>query len=131
MPLPTALRWLGVLGAAVCIPLIGWLLHHLGTNVSPTAATRADHRLVTSGPYRFVRHPLYTVGAAWWLGLGVAMASWWILLCVALAFVAIDRRTAREEAALLERFGDEYRRYSERTPRYLPRWSAPGRPAPG
>lgn len=117
---PDWLRWLGVAAAAAATPAMAWVLRHLGDNVTPTAAVREQHELVTSGPYRFVRHPLYSFGTLWWLGLSLVVASWWMLLLTLLTFVAVATRAPREEAALVERFGDGYRIYMERTPRYLP-----------
>lgn len=52
-------RWVGLPLSAAGVGLGLWSLHHLGRNVTPTAVPRPDASLVTSGPYRWVRHPLY------------------------------------------------------------------------
>ena len=62
LALPTWLRWLGAGIGVAAIPLLYWVMSSLGKNVTPTSATRKDASLVTSGPYRWVRHPLYSVG---------------------------------------------------------------------
>ena len=62
LTLPTSLRWLGAGIGIGAIPLIYWVMSSLGKNVTPTSATRKDASLVTFGPYRWVRHPLYSVG---------------------------------------------------------------------
>ncbi|MGW8251833.1 MAG: methyltransferase family protein, partial [Anaerolineales bacterium] len=77
---------------------------------------------VTYGPYRWVRHPLYTVGFMMFIGLSLLAANWFIALMLVLGFVPLAMRTPIEEAHLVERFGDEYRRYMRRTGRYLPRF---------
>src|SRR5262245_64004213 len=62
---PGWLRWTGVgLGACV-VPSVHWVLNALGSNVSETILTKDRHELVTAaGPYRWIRHPLYTTGIA-------------------------------------------------------------------
>ena len=61
--LPAALRWMGALLGIAATCLIGWTLHHLGPNLTDTVVTRQRHTLITSGPYRFMRHPFYA--SAW------------------------------------------------------------------
>ena len=122
VPIPAAVRWLGAVVGAACVPLIWWVFTSLGRNVSPTVLTRKRHQLVTHGPYRWVRHPLYTVGAAAWLSLGLLMANAFMLLLGATAFLILRKRTEIEEAKLLDRFGVRYRRYMARTGRFLPGW---------
>lgn len=121
-PAPAWLRWLGAALTAGMIPLAYWLFHTIGANISPSHTTRQDHRLITSGPYRYIRHPLYTFGGLAWLGLGLLATLWWVLLGGIAAFALIAYRTPKEEAYLLAEFGDEYRRYMARTGRYLPRF---------
>ena len=120
LELPLWSRWLGVALAVLALPGLAWMFRHLGDNITPTASVRREHRLVTTGPYRFIRHPLYSFGTLWWLGMSLVMSSWWVALLTLLTFFAITRRTRHEEAALVERFGDDYRDYMARTPRYLP-----------
>ncbi len=121
MELPRFLRLLGIAVGLAALGLFWWAFRALGTNVTPTARTRAGHTLVTCGPYRWVRHPLYTgsavLAASWFL----LSANWFILAMCAVTVVALAARTLREEANLVERFGAEYRLYRVRTGRFLPR----------
>jgi protein-S-isoprenylcysteine O-methyltransferase Ste14 len=119
--LPESIRWLGVVLGVLCTCGIYWLFSSIGTSITPTSATRKEHKLVTSGPYRWVRHPLYTVGTSMFIALGLMADNWFILALAVLAFVAMAWRTPKEEANLLEKFGDEYRDYMKRTGRYLPK----------
>lgn len=121
MDLPDWLRWLAFAVAAAMIPGIYWLFSTIGNNVSPRETTRANHRLVTNGPYRYIRHPLYTFGGVFFLALCVGTAIWWSLLLLTIGFGALMWRTDREEENLVARFGDEYREYMARTGRYLPK----------
>ena len=120
LPLPRWSRWVGVGLGAVAGPLLLWTHHSLGKNWSATVEIREEQTLVTSGPYRRVRHPMYTafivsglatllVSANWvigggWLGQGIVAAS----------------RAGDEEAIMIEEFGDQYRAYMQRTGRFMP-----------
>jgi protein-S-isoprenylcysteine O-methyltransferase Ste14 len=119
--LPDWLRWLGALVAVAMLPMIYWVLVSIGNNISPVQVTRENHKLVTDGPYRYVRHPLYSVGLAFILALSVMTGLWWLAVGVVLAFVVLWLRTAKEEAWLIETFGDTYRDYMRRTGRFLPK----------
>jgi protein-S-isoprenylcysteine O-methyltransferase Ste14 len=119
--LPKWVRWLGVAIGILCTLGIYWLFSSIGTGITPTSATRKEHQLVTSGPYRWVRHPLYTVGSSMFIALGLMADNWFIIALAVLAFIAMARRTPKEEANLIEKFGDEYRDYMKRTGRYLPK----------
>ncbi|MBI5952800.1 MAG: isoprenylcysteine carboxylmethyltransferase family protein [Chloroflexi bacterium] len=121
--LPEIVRWLGVGAGTVCIGLLYWLFSSIGSSITPVSATRKEHKLVTSGIYRWVRHPLYTVGAFLFVSFGLMADNWFIILLGALAFTVMAIRTPKEEANLIEKFGDEYREYMKRTGRFLPKLS--------
>jgi protein-S-isoprenylcysteine O-methyltransferase Ste14 len=114
-------RWMAAGIMTVCIPLFYWLFSSLDTNITRTVVTRQEHQLVTHGPYRWIRHPLYTIGAVFFLSLSVLAANWFLLILMLIGFSTIMARTPIEEAKLIERFGDEYRSYMEQTGRYLPK----------
>lgn len=121
LPLPIWLRWVGVgLGVAGGALLV-WTFATIGKNITDTVVTRRDHTLVTHGPYRWVRHPFYVAAALSWLANGLATANWFIFATGAIALALIRLRTPIEEANLLARFGDAYRDYMQRTPRFVPR----------
>lgn len=79
--------------------------------------TREEHELVTGGPYRWVRHPLYAVGSSFFVSLSLVAANWFMGLS-SLSVLLV--RLPKEEEKLIERFGDEYRQYMKRTGRLLP-----------
>jgi protein-S-isoprenylcysteine O-methyltransferase Ste14 len=88
--------------------------------------TKSDHELVTSGPYRWIRHPLYSSGIALFLAVGLIAANWFILLFVVIALIAIRAAVIpREERALLARFGAGYEQYIRRTGAMWPRHLRP------
>lgn len=120
--MPDGLRWMGAVVAAATVPLVTAAQRAIGRNVSPTVTTHDDHELVTTGPYRWVRHPLYTAGTAIFTGLGLLASSWFLLLSAAVALVLVTVRLPHEEARLEARFGQRYRDYAASTGRFLPRW---------
>lgn len=120
--LPESIRWLGVALGLLCVAGIYWLFSSIGAGITPVSATRKEHRLSTSGPYRWVRHPLYTVGSTFIVSFGLMADNGFIALLGILAFIAMAARTPKEEANLIEKFGDEYRDYMKRTGRFLPKF---------
>jgi protein-S-isoprenylcysteine O-methyltransferase Ste14 len=121
LSLPTWARWTGVAIGLLVVPSIYWVLTALGTNVSETVLTKPQHRLVTTGPYRWLRHPLYTVGIALFLSIALMAGNWFILLWAVVALIAVRLVVVpREEAQLVARFGDDYRRYRTGTGSLVP-----------
>ena len=121
LELPEWARWLGVGIGIICVFGIYWLFSNIGSGITPTSATRTDHKLVTNGPYRWIRHPLYTFGSSMFVAFGMMADNWFVALLGVLAFIGMAIRTPKEEANLIEKFGDEYREYMKRTGRFLPR----------
>ena len=116
LDLPRWLRWSG----AVSLSLALWIIRTIGKNITSTVQTREQHELITGGPYRWVRHPLYTVGTSFFVSLSLLAANWFMGLASLSVLVMLLIRLPNEEEKLIERFGDEYRAYIERTGRLLP-----------
>ena len=93
----------------------------LGGNWSGTVTLKQDHELIRSGPYRFVRHPIYTGLLLALLGNAIAVGEWRGLVAVALVTVAFLRKIGIEEAFLTEQFGEAYTRYRAEVPALIPR----------
>ena len=114
-----------LIAGVLCFVAGLWLFYRshadLGTNWSITLEVREQHRLVTQGVYRRVRHPmyaallLYSVGQALVLPNWVAGPSYLIAFAILFAF-----RVRSEEGMMLERFGDEYAAYMTHTKRVVP-----------
>lgn len=116
--------------AGSCAALLGeavrlWANGHVGhRKVNQTLASRGDAKigqLVTSGPYAFVRHPLYfgtfLIGA----GFCIIAGNAWLALAAFLLFLSVYRaKMAEEEATLLNEWGEAFRRYQQGTPRWFP-----------
>jgi protein-S-isoprenylcysteine O-methyltransferase Ste14 len=122
MPLPGWLRWAGLATAAAAVGLLWWVQVSLGRNFSGNLHVLDDHRLVTHGPYRWVRHPMYSV-------FYLLIISWFLIsanlliggLWIGVITLVVLYRLGREEQVMIETFGDEYRAYIQRTGRLLPR----------
>lgn len=120
--LPDWVRWLGFGIGVVCVLGIYWLFSSIGTGITPVSATRKEHKLVTNGIYKYIRHPLYTFGSSMFLVFGMMADSWFIAALGILTFILMAIRTPKEEANLIAKFGDEYREYMKRTGRFLPKF---------
>ena len=118
---PQALRRLGLVLGVLTVPTVHWVLGALGRNVTETVLTKEHHELITRGPYRWVRHPLYTTGLTLFLALGLMAGSWFVLLATGMAFVLLRALVIpREEQALSARFGERYEAYMRGTGRLVP-----------
>ncbi len=121
LPLLPWFRWTGATLGVACVPLVYWVFTSLGKNVTDTVVTRKSAVLVTHGPYRWVRHPLYSVAALFLPAFALLLANWFILLTGLLGLFLLAMRTPIEEAKLIEKFGDEYRDYMKCTGGFIPR----------
>jgi protein-S-isoprenylcysteine O-methyltransferase Ste14 len=120
--LPMPVRWGAVAVLILLIPAFYWMFSSLANNISPTVTIRSEHQLVTSGPYKWIRHPLYTFGFIMIVSVCVALANWFILSVALLTWIPLILRTPLEESKLIEAFGDEYREYMTKTGRYFPKF---------
>jgi len=113
--------WTGV----VCFGVGLWLFHRshadLGTNWSVTLQIREQHRLITAGVYRRIRHPMYTSLFLYSLGQLLVLPNWIAGPSYLATFgILFALRLEAEERMMLEEFGDEYRSYQKQTMRILP-----------
>ncbi len=121
-PFPPWSRWTGVGLGVISLPLLIWVHHTLGRHWSTNLQLKQNHTLIAEGPYRWVRHPMYTALFAAFVGLALISASWLIVILVVAAILVLYARIGKEETMMIEQFGDEYRAYMRRTGRFLPRW---------
>jgi protein-S-isoprenylcysteine O-methyltransferase len=117
----TTLRFLGIAVFAAGLAIRWYSIVHLGRFFTVNVAIAANHRLIDTGPYRFVRHPSYTGALMAFLGLALCLANWASLVVMLVpVFLVFLRRMHVEEGALLQAFGDQYRDYMHRTKRLIP-----------
>ncbi len=112
--------WLGLLMLAVGIAFAVWARRYLGRNWSGTVTVKQNHELIRSGPYRLVRHPIYTGLLLSILGTAVAFGEWRGLLAVALLTGSLLLKLRIEERFMSESFPKEYARYRAEVPALIP-----------
>lgn len=116
---PLVLGWAAALFAVAGVGFAVWARFHLGRNWSPRPAAKERHKLVTSGPYALVRHPIYTgmLFAAFGTALTGTIFRIFALAVAALVFLS---RIGKEERIMLELFPNVYPAYQARTKRLIP-----------
>jgi protein-S-isoprenylcysteine O-methyltransferase Ste14 len=122
LPFPNWLHRFGLCLGLLSLSLLVWIHRVLGRQWSPYLKIQQDHRLVTDGPYRWVRHPMYSALLGWMISVGLIAANWIFLLILAGAGLVLLVRIPREEAMLTKQFGDQYLAYRRQTGRLLPRF---------
>ena len=132
---PLSLGWLGrrfvpvsplveALGAGIAalgIAFAIWARRHLGENWSATITLKEGHELIRSGPYRHIRHPIYTGMLTGLAGTALALGEYRALLSLAIAVSAFYFKARKEERYLVQEFGDGFREHREHTGMFLPR----------
>lgn len=119
--LPVGLRIFGCLLGLAALLWFVWIHRSLGTNLSAKLRIKDRQVLVTDGPYRWIRHPMYSAFYLLHIAVFFLTANWFIgVTWLAGLTIVILLRVRREEEMLLERFGDQYGSYMERTGRFLP-----------
>jgi protein-S-isoprenylcysteine O-methyltransferase Ste14 len=105
----------------VGLPLTVWSRARLGRYWSGVVALKHDHRLIQSGPYRLVRHPLYSGLILGAIGWALCVTTWSCLLGALVLITCFERRAHKEDALLASEFGAEFEAYRQRTGRLMPR----------
>lgn len=120
--LPPGVRWFGAGLIFAGDLLFVWAHRALGRNWSPVLEIRKGHTLVTDGPYKFIRHPMYT--AIFIIGIGISLLSsnWIVALSYMLPVICMYLiRISDEEKMMIEQFGNEYVEYTKNTGRIIPK----------
>ncbi len=116
----TLIHELGVALCAAGIAFAMWARHILGGNWSINPSIQEGHELVTTGPYHWVRHPIYTGILLAYLGALLAIgALWWVEVYVAVV-VGLYIKLRREERLMMQQFPQAYPAYKQRTKALIP-----------
>ena len=107
---------LSVTGLIICV----WARLTLGRNWSGTITVKEDHELITRGPYRFVRHPIYTGILTMCFAALLVIGNFSGFIGITLIFLGIWVKLRDEEAVMLQQFPAEYPAYCERVKRLIP-----------
>lgn len=106
---PVLLAAIGLVAAGLMLCV--WARIALGGNWSGTVTLKHDHEIVRTGPYRMIRHPIYTGLLLMFLGTALARGDWRGALALVIAFAALWRKLRMEERWLGEFFGSAYAEY--------------------
>jgi protein-S-isoprenylcysteine O-methyltransferase Ste14 len=130
IPLPWLYRylwpsglWSFWVGAAVTVAgllFAVWARLHLATNWSSSVTIKQGHELITSGPYRLVRHPIYTGILTGFLGTAIALSQVRGFIALAIMFAAFWAKFRTEEQFMRTQFGETYATYSRKTAALVP-----------
>lgn len=115
--------WLGVLLTAVGIGIALWARWHLGANWSGAVTLKEGHQLIRTGPYRAIRHPIYTGILLAIFGTAVTIGEVRALLAVAIVWLSFYVKARREESFLTKEFGSGFVEHKRQTGMFLPRFS--------
>ena len=119
--LPLWIRFLGVIIAILCLPAIRWMLVSIGNNISETVLTKSTHQLVTAGPYRWIRHPLYAFTILELFALALIASNWFLFIIPCIAIIVFRLFVIPiEEANLIKLFGKRYEDYRRHTGALFP-----------
>ena len=112
------------IGLALCLAgaaLAIWSRHVLGSNWSVAVELKHGHELVRRGPYRVVRHPIYSGLLLLFIGNALMVGDWRGILAVGIVLVSFWRKLRLEESWLAEHFGAAYADYQRGTRMLVPR----------
>jgi protein-S-isoprenylcysteine O-methyltransferase Ste14 len=120
MPESSSLRWSGLVLVVAGFTLIVWTTVELGRQYSVYITLQQDHKLITSGPYRYIRHPRYLGVMLVALGMALLFRSWIALLALPFLLALLIFRLTDEEKLLREEFGPQWEAYVQRSWRLVP-----------
>jgi protein-S-isoprenylcysteine O-methyltransferase Ste14 len=110
----------GILLCVAGLALAVWARVYLGRNWGMPMSLKENPELVTTGPYRFVRHPIYAGMLLAMLGSSLVLGSLWLVVFVFFAIYSIVFAVRNEEQLLTKQFPNEYRDYRKRTKKLIP-----------
>jgi protein-S-isoprenylcysteine O-methyltransferase Ste14 len=113
-------HWIAAAVVAAGLAFATWARVHLGRNWSGTVTVKSDHELIRSGPYRFVRHPIYSGALLAVAGTSIARGEWRGLPAVLVLFAALWRKLQLEERWMGEAFGEDYAKYRSEVSALIP-----------
>jgi protein-S-isoprenylcysteine O-methyltransferase Ste14 len=120
LPVSAGLMAAGLVLEALGLFLAVWARAHLGRHWSGEITIKVDHELIRSGPYRYLRHPIYTGLLAMYAGVLLVTCEWLALAAFIVVALAYWRKIRLEEANLNRAFGDNYDAYRRETWALMP-----------
>jgi len=121
-------RWVAAIDAVACFAftVVCWI--KMGKSWAMANVPNADSELVTVGPFRWVRHPIYALSVVMMANTFLVLLTWPMLLFATLHITLMHLKASSEEKFLLEKYGQAYANYMKRTGRFLPKMQTPTGP---
>lgn len=123
LPETDAIAWTGVVITALGIAVAFWARFHLGSNWSGVVTLKENHELIRTGPYRTIRHPIYTGILLGILGTAVAIGEVRALVALAVIWLSFYIKARREESLLAQEFGERFSEHQQHTGMFFPHFS--------
>jgi protein-S-isoprenylcysteine O-methyltransferase Ste14 len=123
VPHTPGVRWAGVAVMVAGLAFAVWARVHLGTNWSGVVTLKEGHELIRTGPYRNIRHPIYTGILIGFLGSAIVNGQVRGLIAVAIIWMSFYIKARREEALLRQEFGAKFEEHARHTGMFLPKIS--------
>ncbi len=123
VPHTLEVQWIGVAIMAAGLAFAVWARVHLGTNWSGTVTLKEGHELIRTGPYRNVRHPIYTGILIGFLGSAIVNGQVRGLVAVGVIWLSFFIKARREESFLAQEFGPKFVEHTQHTGMFLPKFS--------
>ncbi|MHB1937121.1 MAG: methyltransferase family protein [Acidobacteriaceae bacterium] len=120
LPNTAEIQYIGLLLMLIGLAFAVWARFTLGRNWSGTVTVKENHVLITSGPYAWVRHPIYTGILLALLGTAIVGGIFASLVAVAVATLALWLKLRTEEKFMVETFGEQYTAYRQRVKALIP-----------
>ncbi len=117
----SAVAIVGAIVMGLSLPLLIWVHHSLGVYFSARLVLKQDHVIIQQGPYKWVRHPMYTVGFLYLIGAGLLSESWIVGLLPTCSFGLLVMLRVHDEERMLCSVSEEYTQYMRKTGRFIPR----------
>ncbi|MFW9964974.1 MAG: methyltransferase family protein [Candidatus Sifarchaeia archaeon] len=114
-------RLVGFFLALLLIPYTYWIGRTIAQNFSYTIEIQEGQQLIKIGPYKRLRHPIYSSAIFFLTSLVLVTDNWLFLAILLLTVPGLYIRMKREEQKMLEEFGDQYRAYMVQTGRIFPK----------
>ena len=119
-PRSTPLYWIGLALLIAGLGFAVWARVHLGRNWSGAVTVKEDHELIRSGPYAWVRHPIYTGVLTGVIGTALCAGTLRAVLGLAVIAAALIVKLRAEEVFMRETFPGQYQKYCEKVPALIP-----------
>jgi len=121
LPVEDWIVWSGIALTSLGVALAIWARYSIGQYWSARVTLKEGHRVIRSGPYAWVRHPIYTGMLLAAMGTALVIGEWRGVLAVVVMWAAHYRKALREEALLTRELGEEYVSYRRSTGFLFPR----------